>query len=190
MFMRLRTFFYRKKEKKEFNEVTVGDSSSFLGKSDIRKKGGTISIGEQCLIYGLLVTETINAKITIGNNVFCGNNTIVDCSKNICIESDVQLSYECLIQDSDNHSLKYSERKDDLQLVHQDLFDWDVPKKSKVHIKRGAWIGARSIILKGVTIGEGAIIGAGSTVTKDVKAYTIVAGNPAKLVRELSLEER
>lgn len=55
----------------------------------------------------------------------------------------------------------------------------------KIHIKKGAWIGASSIILPGVTIGENAIVGAGSVVTKDVLANTIVAGNPAKLIRKI-----
>jgi acetyltransferase-like isoleucine patch superfamily enzyme len=52
------------------------------------------------------------------------------------------------------------------------------------------WIGANVIILKGVTIGEGAIVGAGSVVTKDVPPYTIVAGNPARIIREIPENER
>lgn len=51
------------------------------------------------------------------------------------------------------------------------------------------FIGARAIILKGVTIGEGAIVGAGSVVTKDVAEYSIVAGNPAKVIRALDRRE-
>ena len=53
-----------------------------------------------------------------------------------------------------------------------------------------SWIGFNSILLKGITIGEGAIIGAGSVVTKDVPPWTIVAGNPAQIIREISLNER
>ncbi len=52
-----------------------------------------------------------------------------------------------------------------------------------IRIGNGAWIGAKAIILKGVTIGEGAIVGAGSVVTRDVAPYTIVAGNPARFIR-------
>ena len=52
------------------------------------------------------------------------------------------------------------------------------------------WIGFNAIVLKGVTIGEGAIVGAGAVVTKDVPAYTIVAGNPAHPIRELTPSER
>ena len=57
--------------------------------------------------------------------------------------------------------------------------------KEKIHIKKGAHIGMGSIILPGVTIGEGAIIGAGSLVTKDIPAWTIAAGNPAKVIRNI-----
>ncbi|MBK8021791.1 MAG: hypothetical protein IPK19_10285 [Chloroflexi bacterium] len=53
-----------------------------------------------------------------------------------------------------------------------------------------AWIGFNAVILKGVTIGEGAIVGAGSVVTKDVPAWTVVAGNPARIIREFTEDER
>jgi acetyltransferase-like isoleucine patch superfamily enzyme len=59
-----------------------------------------------------------------------------------------------------------------------------------VKINDRVWIGFNSIILKGVTIGEGGIVGAGSVVTKDVPPYTIVAGNPARVIREIPIDER
>ena len=54
-------------------------------------------------------------------------------------------------------------------------------------IKKGAWIGARAIILPNVTVGEGSIIGAGAVVTKDVPPYTVVAGVPAKKIKDLGV---
>jgi acetyltransferase-like isoleucine patch superfamily enzyme len=68
--------------------------------------------------------------------------------------------------------------------------NWVTTISKPILISKGAWIGAKSVILKGVTIGEGAIVGAGSVVSKDVPPYTIVAGNPAKIIRELPLDER
>lgn len=54
-----------------------------------------------------------------------------------------------------------------------------------VHIGKRAWIGAGATILPGVTIGDNAVVGAGSVVTKDVEPDTIVAGNPARLIRRI-----
>ena len=58
-----------------------------------------------------------------------------------------------------------------------------------VRIGRGAWIGFDSCVLPGVTVGEGAVVGARSVVTTDVEPFTIVAGNPARLIRRFTAEE-
>ena len=63
-------------------------------------------------------------------------------------------------------------------------------EEAPVHIGHDAWIGCLVVILKGVTIGEGAVVGAGSVVSNDVPPFTIVAGNPARVVRELGPDER
>lgn len=78
-------------------------------------------------------------------------------------------------------------------LIHSDPFPSPLqkiyPKKTlPVHIKSGAWIGAGSIILQDITIGEYSIVAAGAVVTKDVPPYTIVAGVPAKVIKELPKE--
>lgn len=61
-------------------------------------------------------------------------------------------------------------------------------KQSPVEIEDDVFIGARSIILKGVKIGKGSIVGAGSVVSSDVPAYSIVAGNPAKFIRKITID--
>lgn len=68
---------------------------------------------------------------------------------------------------------------------NHDFYQRDILTVKDVHIKQNAWIGAGATILAGVTIGENAIVGAGSVVTHDVEANTIVAGNPAKRIKEL-----
>ena len=68
--------------------------------------------------------------------------------------------------------------------------DWTHVSCATVIIGNKSWIGFNSIILKGITIGEGAIIGAGSVVTKDVPPWTIVAGNPMRTIREIPEHER
>ena len=63
--------------------------------------------------------------------------------------------------------------------------DWSTAEKAPIRICRGAWIGARAVIMKGVTVGEGAVVGTGSVVMRDVPPYTVVLGNPARVIREL-----
>lgn len=168
-----------------------GQGTKLLGSIDRRVPGGYIGIGTKCLIQGNLVLERAESRIEIGDNSLIGGGTILDCALAVTIENDVLVSYACIISDCDNHSSKFSLRQDDLaDWMNGMQHNWEHSAKAPVRICRGAWIGARSIILKGVTIGEGAIVGAGSVVTRDVPAFTIVAGNPARILRELATDER
>ena len=88
--------------------------------------------------------------------------------------------------DHDSHSIDWEKRCND---VH----DWNNGQKNWKHIANApvvvgdkAWIGFNVSILKGVTIGEGAVIGACSVVTRDIPAYAVAVGNPARVVRRLS----
>lgn len=171
--------------------VSCGRDVVIEGAIEIRVPGGQIIIGDDCLIQGVLVSETRDSRIAIGSNVFIGGGTLIDCIESISIDDDVLISYGCNIVDSDNHSVSYSIRKKDLaDWRHGGGHDWATTNTKPVHIAKGVWIGARAMILKGVCIGEGAVVGAGSVVTKDVPPYTIVAGNPAKIIREIPENER
>jgi|ERR1051326_7887180 acetyltransferase-like isoleucine patch superfamily enzyme len=168
-----------------------GEGTRIDGRADIRKTGGKIIIGKGCLISGLIATETEKSEVLIGNNVHVGSGTVIDCVENIIIEDDVLISYQCIIQDSDNHSTRYSIRKNDTaDWMNNGYHNWDLTPKKPVRISKGAWICARAMILKGVNIGRGAIVAAGSVVTKDVPDWTVVAGNPARIIRVLGEEER
>jgi len=74
----------------------LGTGSLLSCRIERRKKGGVISIGEGSVISGFLITETENSRIEIGNNVFIGGKTILDCVEHIVIEDDVLISYGCL----------------------------------------------------------------------------------------------
>ncbi|MBD8084298.1 acyltransferase [Chryseobacterium sp. GCR10] len=107
-------------------------------------------------------------------------------------------SWGCTVVDNNSHSIYWKDRQNDVTDWKKGLDekrvgaykDWSNVKEEKVIIKDKAWIGFNSIILKGVTIGEGSIVGAGSVVTKSVPDWTIVGGNPAKIIRQITEDER
>ena len=165
-------------------KIIIGANSEVKAQIDMsRAPNATLIVGDNCLINGFISLETDEAIIRIGNNVFIGDKTTIVCSKKITIESDILISSDCIIQDSDNHSLDFNIRKGDLADWKKNYHDWSTHICDPITIGNGAWLGARVIILKGVTIGEKSIVGAGSVVTKSVKAGTIVAGNPAKFIK-------
>lgn len=114
--------------------------------------------------------------ITIGDNVGMSNVAIV-CRESVEIGDDVLLGGGVKIYDTDFHSLSAEERKN-REIVHERI------NSKAVVIKRAAFIGAHTIILKGVTIGEGAIVGAGSVVTKDIPSFEVWAGNPVRFIKK------
>ena len=146
---------------------------------------GTVIIGNNVKITSCRETNPIggdtksiiyakkNSQITIGNNVGISNTAIV-AMNSIAIEDNVLIGGGCKIYDHDFHSLDYEMR---MQPVDEGV------ASRPVLIKMGAFVGAHSIILKGVTIGEKSIVGAGSVVTKDIPDGEIWAGNPAKYIR-------
>lgn len=107
-------------------------------------------------------------KVRIGRNAIVMPNSLMMASGTITIEDNVQVAaYVKLI--SNNH----------------DPYDRMILTCMPVVLKRNCWIGAGAVILPGVTVGENSIVGAGSVVTKDVPDNTVVAGNPAKFVKQL-----
>lgn len=121
----------------------------------------------------ILKTLRKNAKILIGNNVGISGSTI-SANQLVEIGNDVLIGSGVLITDCDAHPVSYRNRLGGLK-----------PKMAPVFIEDGVFIGARSIILKGVRIGRGSVIGAGSVVVKDVLPGVIAAGNPAQLIKTI-----
>jgi galactoside O-acetyltransferase len=168
----------------------LGRNTRIRGRIERRHPSATVRIGHDSLIAGTLVVEAEASRLVIGDNVFIGGGALVDCLDQITIEDYVLISYQVIIMDSDNHSLRASERIGDLKRWRSQEYDWSRVSRAPVVIRARAWIGARAIITKGVLIGEGAVVAAGAVVTKEVPPYTIVAGNPARVIRELGPDER
>jgi acetyltransferase-like isoleucine patch superfamily enzyme len=130
------------------------------------KIGKDSSVAMGCFVTGSL--------ISIGDNSVINRFTYLDGRVPLTIGDNVNISHYTLIQ-----TLTHDPQNPDFICLCK-----------PVEIKNHAWIGARAIICPGVTIGEGAVVGAGAVVTKDVDPYTIVAGNPARFIKKRSRDLR
>jgi len=184
LLQRLKTVLMHRRNRTLLNRC--GEGTQLSGLVERRAAKALLIVGSGCLIQGRLVVERDESRLEIGDNVLLGGGSIIDCALSVQVEDDVLISYQCLIADSDNHSVYPELRTKDLRnWMDNRKHDWSHSGMAPVIIQRGAWIGARSIILKGVTVGEGAVVGMGSVVTHDVLPRTVVAGNPARVVRDL-----
>ncbi|BAL08967.1 hypothetical protein BJA01nite_13060 [Bradyrhizobium japonicum] len=130
-------------------------------------------------------------RITIGEWCYVGVDTRIWSGASIDIGNRVLISHSVNIFDNLSHPIRASERHEQAKQI----FTLGHPRNLSlddrpIRICDDAWIGACAMVMRGVTIGEGGIVAAGAVVTKDVPAYSIVAGNPATIIRELSPDER
>ena len=124
-------------------------------------------------------------KIQIGNFSSLGDYSRIVSGEEVIIGNRVLIAHNVNILDNISHPINADER-------HQDYLNHQANKSEpcnmdakKIIIEDDVWIGFNSIILRGVTIGRGAIIGAGSVETKDVEAWTVNVGNPLRCIRKL-----
>ncbi len=148
-----------------------------------------LSIAEGSIVESVIVFERERSTVRIGARTFIGASTLV-CAERIDIGDDVLISWGCTIVDHNSHALSWRDRSQDVVNWYHGKKDWTTVKRAAVRIEDKAWLGLNAIVLKGVTIGEGAVVAAGAVVTRDVAPYTIVGGNPARTIRELSVDER
>jgi galactoside O-acetyltransferase len=104
----------------------------------------------------------------------------------VIVGDDCLISSNVRIQDHNSHALEWEYRQNDVLDWIENKKIWNHVKQSDVVIGAKSWIGTRCIILKGVNLGEGSIVGAGSVVTHSFPPFSIIAGNPARLIRIVS----
>lgn len=110
-------------------------------------------------------------KLVIGGGTYVNRGVIFDAHESIAVGRDVMIGPNCFITDG-NHGMDRGSSVKSQPMVSR-----------PVRIEDEAWIGAGAIILPGVTIGRGAVIGAGSVVTKSVQPFAVVAGSPARILK-------
>lgn len=133
-----------------------------------------VAVGEQTIIAGqqTIVGQLGATGLVLGRRCFINTGCLLNVDARIVIGDDVAVGQQAMILTS-THQVGAAERRAGENEVRP------------VTIGDGVWLGARSIIMPGVTVGAGAIVGAGAVVTRDVPPDTVVAGVPARVLREL-----
>jgi acetyltransferase-like isoleucine patch superfamily enzyme len=134
---------------------------------------GTMTLGERVRINAVQVPVELaalpNATLAIGDSTAINSGTSICAQSSVRIGSNCGIGNYCLIADTDFHEVG-------------DFKQTRVPEAKPVTIGDNVWIAARSIVLKGVTIGEGAVVCAGAVVATNVAPYTMVGGVPARVI--------
>ena len=149
-------------------------------------KPGLIKIGCNCDIAGTLYSMD-DGKIEIGDYTEVREHSFIGSVCSVKIGNCGIISNNVKIYDNNNHPTDPKMRED--MCKHGfvgDAWRWTYAEYAPVIVEDNVWIGERSTILKGVTIGRGSVIACNSVVTKDVPPYSIAAGNPAKVVKRLN----
>lgn len=183
---------YLKNERLLFNSqnCVLGKNSFFLEGSivtNIQQSKQQIQIGDNCLIEGELFINAYGGKIEVGNNTFIGKHSKIWSGSEIKIGNHVQISHNVNIIDTNTHSLHFLQRREEYNDVINVGFitgNHTIPTEPII-IEDDVWISFNATILKGVTIGKGAVIAANAVVTKDVEPFTVVAGNPAVVIKQI-----
>ena len=161
--------------------ATLHRSSRIFNNAGDRSR---IVIGRGTHLYGDLLVLAHGGRIAIGEDSFVSENSRIWSGKSVRIGDRVLISHQVNIHDSNSHSLSAKQRHEHYVRIvtsgHPESLD--EVAEAPINIEDDAWIGFGAAILKGVTIGQGAIVSACSVVTKDVPAFTIVAGNPARQI--------
>jgi acetyltransferase-like isoleucine patch superfamily enzyme len=143
------------------------------------------------MILGELLTFAHGGRIQIGEWCYVGEGTRIWSALCVTIGDRVLIAHNVNIFDSLTHPIAVRARHKQFRMIvtvgHPKEIDLG---ELAIHIGSDAWVGANATILRGVSIGRGGIVGAGAVVTRNVPPYTIVAGNPAHPIRELTATER
>lgn len=159
------------------------------------KKGSSIEIGDNVTIKSsflsnlvglysrtIIVTRAENAHILIGNGVGISGATIY-ARKGITIGDNTCIGGNCKILDNDFHPIEAETRNKLLSDPHGG--DSDLVPAKEIHIGKDCFIGCNTIILKGTVLGDGCVVGAGAVVSGKFEAGSVIAGNPARVIRKL-----
>jgi acetyltransferase-like isoleucine patch superfamily enzyme len=142
---------------------------------------GRLEVGEGVLFEpGVWITAPEQARVRIGAGTFLNRNVMVAAQELVEIGAHCMLANGCFVSDA-SHRFADPERP----------ITWQgFESKGPTRIGENCWLGANVVVTSGVTIGERCVIGAGSVVTRDIEAFSIAAGTPAKVIRRVEYPDR
>lgn len=175
---------------REFKRHSLMGSECFLGPNawcvNYGKRENLI-LGDRVYCRGMLRCGTRGGgRIVIQDEVYIGDDTIISSESSVTIGPLTLISHGVQIFDTAGHPIDPAKRERDWRIVMGRLKEErPVATTAPISIGTRVWIGFNSIVMGGVTIGENAVIAAGTVVVNDVPANTVVAGNPARLIKEV-----
>ncbi len=178
-----RIFYYFKL--RELNKKAIISEKLVFGLQSIlnSESRNDIFIDTNVMMYGCLSSSN-GGKIKIGKHTSIRPGCKVFCSESVDISNNVIMADNVIISDTNHHPIMPQDR---LKMIRSGwgskYWSWKHAQSAPVKIGSNVWLGQYSRVLKGVTIGEGSIVASNAVVTKNVPVNTIVAGNPAVIVK-------
>lgn len=162
---------------------TVGHDLLVKGSFRVRN-AGQIEFGESCIIDSskekpIRLDVGNRAILKIGNGVYLNEGVHIVCNIAVTIGNRCLIASDVVILDDDGHPLDWRKRHNHWPESPEDRLG------APIVIEENVWIGTRAILLKGVHVGTGAVVAAGAVVTHDVLERTLVAGVPARIIRQV-----
>lgn len=146
-------------------------------------KSSQITLGQDSRVFGSLYC-CCDGVISIGSHSQVGPGSIIRCLNQVIIGDVTSISTNVIISDNNNHPVNPKDRYiEQMSPSGSRERSWRYSDSAPIVIGNNCWICENSRICKGVTIGDGSVVAANAVVTKDVPPYSIVAGNPAKVVK-------
>ncbi len=144
-----------------------------------------VTIRSRAIVRGILKNER-GGRIDVGPGVYIGDGVIISAACEVVIGAHTLVAHGVQVFDNNTHPIDAAERVKHLRMIVGEVPQTPVSiGKAAIHIGQRCWIGMNSLILKGVTIGDDTIIGAGSVVVNDIPKSVVAAGNPARVIRDL-----
>lgn len=151
--------------------VLVGRGVEIVGRGSRITIGAGTVLERNCRLTVSMAPHAADARLRIGQRVLVGVGTQLTCHQDLNIGDDVLIAAGCYITEANHGTAAGAVIRDQPQVY------------AAVTLVSGCWLGAHTVVAPGVSIGEGAVVGAGSVVTRDVDAHAVVAGVPARFIK-------